>query len=66
MEPQLKAREAERAELAAQLSESTSGGKNTKGERTVEFVVDDKRVAEIRSTIKQTSEELSIFDPETD
>ncbi len=56
--PPLKAREAERAELAAQLSESTSGGNNTKGERTVEFVVDDKRVAEIRSTIKQTAEEL--------
>ena len=35
VEPQLKAREAERAELAAQLSESTSGGKNTKGGRTV-------------------------------
>ena len=59
VEPQLKAREAARAELAAQLSESTSGGKNTKGGRTVEFVVDDKRVAEIRSTIKQTSAELS-------
>ena len=59
VEPQLKAREAERAELAAQLSESTSGGKNTKGGRTVQFVVDDKRVAEIRSTIKQTSAELS-------
>ena len=57
--PQLKAREAERAELAAQLSESITGDNNATGERTVEFVVDDKRVAEIRSTIKQTSEELS-------
>ena len=56
--PQLKAREAERAELAAQLSESITGDNNATGERTVEFVVDDKRVAEIRSTIKQTSEEL--------
>jgi class 3 adenylate cyclase len=57
--PQLKAREAERAELAAQLSESTSGDNNTNGERTVGFVVDDKRAAEIRSTISQTAEELS-------
>ena len=57
--PQLKVREAERAELAAQLSESITGDNNATGERTVEFVVDDKRVAEIRSTIKQTSEELS-------
>jgi len=59
VEPQLKARQVERTELAAQLSESRSGGENAKAKSTVEVVVDDKRVAEIQSTIKRTTEELS-------
>ena len=56
--PQLKVREAERAELAAQISESVTGDNNASGDRTGEIVVDDKRVTQIRSTIKQASEEL--------